>query len=612
MDRRTWGETGLWDEAVTHRLSEQQSRRLTRLGPGIQPMHSTTRTAVTSLPEAAETRGAVPLRWRGFWPVALLLLILPGAHGGKTEDDALHTVQKIGAFITRDEQAPGRPVVGVEFYGEHLNSRALTPLKQFPHLQLLGLTRWFPNESDFKDLAKLRELRSLKIGYTSFTRPDLKSLATLKGLRLLDLSQSDFFRARGFGPLAGAKSEDRSAFVVGSGFVDLKELAALPRLESLKLDVTHFADENVKELAPFLKLRELSLESNYATLGASLARLAALRQLRRLNLSTNYLTRPGTKALGKLPSLESLILRHTELGGGGPGDQTPPHEPWPDGLVDLATLRNLRALDLGSNSGVTDQGLKALVPLTQLQTLSLRSTPITDAGIAALLPFQRLKHLDLSTTAISDRGVAKLIALGGIDSLDLSYTKVTDAGIQKLVALKGLRSLNLSGTAVTDRALGNVAVMQPLESLSLINTQTTEAGLKKLGALGQLKTLELANTKASDAVLKELRRLKNLEVLDLSGTPITDAGLKALAGLKRLQTLRLDYTAITDAGIKELAALSGLERLELENCRAVSDASVSHLARLEHLNYLDVMMTRVSPAARDQLREVLPGLNINP
>jgi Leucine-rich repeat (LRR) protein len=541
-----------------------------------------------------------------------LLLPSPCARANKQEDDALRAVQKIGAFVTRDEKTPGRPVIGVDFYFDGFKGSPLPLLQRFPHLRTLGLARWFPSDSEFQELAKFKELHTLKVGYGSLTVVELKSLLVLKELRSLDLPSVSLLRSRTQGPPDKNGREDRSNLIVGSGFVDLKVLAALPKLESLNLHATHFGDENFKDLTPLTRLKDVSLGGNYTSIGANLGALAALRQLRSLDLSDSYLTRPGTRALGRLTSLRRLNVHHTELASGGPGGSPPPHEPWPDGLADLTTLRQLLELDLSDNRGATDEGLKALAPLAQLQALSLRGTPVTDDGLAALAAFRRLKSLNLSATAISDRGIEKVLELPALDTLDLSYTKVTDVGIKKLADLKALRSLNLSGTTLTDHGLRKLSSMGQLEKLLLTSTAGTEVGLKALGALRALKTLELPDTKTTDAVLKELAHLKGLEVLDLSGTLVSDAGIKELTGLQRLQTLRLRYTQVTDTGIKELAALGALERLELENSRGVSDVGVNALSNLAHLNYLDVMMTRVSPVARDRLRDVLPGLNTNP
>ncbi len=182
------------------------------------------------------------------------------------EDEPLRAIQKAGAFITRDESAPGRPVVGVEFYYRTANN--LKALKAFPHLKTLGLSGSFPSESDLRQLAGLKELQTLNLGQISLTRRELKSLATLKSIRRLDLRQTTFLLPRNSQPPVGKgrpvakEKEDRSADVVGSGFIDLKELAALPKLESLKLGATHFQEGNLKELTSFKGLQELSLESN--------------------------------------------------------------------------------------------------------------------------------------------------------------------------------------------------------------------------------------------------------------------------------------------------------------------------------------------------------------
>src|SRR5262249_4352995 len=156
----------------------------------------------------------------------------------------------------------------------------------------------------------------------------------------------------------------------------------------------------------------------------------------------------GTRALGRIASLESLNVQSTELARDK--DETPPRRPWPDGLADLAGLKNLRSLDLGSNSGANDQGLKLLASLPQLQTLALSRTRVRDTGVASLAAFKKLETLDLGITKITDAAVGELAKLSQLRGLNVSYAKVTDAGLKKLAALRQLRSLDIAGIELTD------------------------------------------------------------------------------------------------------------------------------------------------------------------
>ena len=57
---------------------------------------------------------------------------------------------------------------------------------------------------------------------------------------------------------------------------------------------------------------------------------------------------------------------------------------------------------------VTDNDIKVIVSLNQLQRLSLRGMPITDAAVDQLTRFQNLQYLDVRQTQISAQGLSRL------------------------------------------------------------------------------------------------------------------------------------------------------------------------------------------------------------
>lgn len=104
----------------------------------------------------------------------------------------------------------------------------------------------------------------------------------------------------------------------------------------------------------------------------------------------------------------------------------------------LATLPNLRRLDLWCNAEVTNRSLLALTHLTELSLKG--NTTITDEGLVPLAP--TLISLNLSgvpTPVITDAALARLT---GLQTLNLaSNTLITS---QSLTLLTNLTSLNLS------------------------------------------------------------------------------------------------------------------------------------------------------------------------
>src|SRR5262249_38392282 len=90
--------------------------------------------------------------------------------------------------------------------------------------------------------------------------------------------------------------------------VDLKNLADMPRLETLKLDSAGvITDAGLKELAGLKQLKDLGLSGTRVT-DAGLKHLSGLKDLRHLNLDFTRVSDAGLEHLTALKSLETLSL----------------------------------------------------------------------------------------------------------------------------------------------------------------------------------------------------------------------------------------------------------------------------------------------------------------
>jgi hypothetical protein len=142
--------------------------------------------------------------------------------------------------------------------------------------------------------------------------------------------------------------------------------------------------------------------------------------------------------------------------------------------------------------------------------LVFRSTQQAKAGDVPALRFDRWKPgvlgqlpapanaFGLSVRQMTDEGLKELVSLKQMQALDLSSAEVTDAGLKELAGLKQLQALNLSWTQVTDLGLKELAAQKQLQSLSLIGTQITDAGLKELARLKELRSLCVAGTQVTE------------------------------------------------------------------------------------------------------------------
>jgi hypothetical protein len=93
----------------------------------------------------------------------------------------------------------------------------------------------------------------------------------------------------------------------------------------------------------------------------------------------------------------------------------------------------VRALQI-TGSGVTDAGLKHLLPLKGLELLTIIGSPIGDAGIQNLRGLDQLKHLRiLGPGQITDAAIDTLIGLKSLQTVCIPTARFTEAGWKRLV-----------------------------------------------------------------------------------------------------------------------------------------------------------------------------------
>src|SRR5205807_8363063 len=107
-----------------------------------------------------------------------------------------------------------------------------------------------------KDLAGLKNLRALGLGFAEVTDVGLRELAGLTSLQTLDLSGTKDFTGtkvtdKALKALAGLKRLQTLHLRFNGEETDagLKELAGLKSLQTLDLYATHVTDAGLKELA---------------------------------------------------------------------------------------------------------------------------------------------------------------------------------------------------------------------------------------------------------------------------------------------------------------------------------------------------------------------------
>ena len=142
-------------------------------------------------------------RWVG-WSVVASLVLASGGRGD--EAGAAAALKKLGARVTIDERAPGKPVVAVTF--TDVTEAGLQQLKELKSLKTLDLSNTKAPDAALKELRGLRSLQSLNLTATAVTDAGMEDLKDLKKLKTLTLGFTK---------------------VTAAGFKELKE--ALPKCE---------------------------------------------------------------------------------------------------------------------------------------------------------------------------------------------------------------------------------------------------------------------------------------------------------------------------------------------------------------------------------------------
>jgi hypothetical protein len=109
-------------------------------------------------------------------------------------------------------------------------------------------------------------------------------------------------------------------------------------------------------------------------------------------------------------------------------------------LINFHRLPNLKSLTF-MESDLSDDRLQTVSNIKQLKDLILIGTGVTDNGLRYLQTMQNLESLKIScttlndtvsSTAVSDKGLAYLTELRNLKSLTLTNTRVTAEGVRKL------------------------------------------------------------------------------------------------------------------------------------------------------------------------------------
>jgi hypothetical protein len=275
-----------------------------------------------------------------------------------------------------------------------------------------------------------------------------------------------------------------------------------------------------------------------------------------------------------------------------------------DDLKMIAKSKSVQVLNLVRAKNMTDDWIKLLAGMEQMEAIILGGDGITDAGMKNLAQLKSLDSVTLSTKSVTDAGIKELAALPKLQSLDLMFLTITGSCFEAFAGSKTLQAVRLEHVdGITDDGAKQLARVPNLNEVKISSgfgkSSLTAAGIKAIVDVRMPAKFEFDKKLIDDALLESLvakgwlygpsalgkdERKKPATAADvqeivLDNSKVTDKGMQALLNCTNVRYVFLKETGITDETLKKLAAFPKLEYLSLEKTK-VSAAGMEAVAGL--------------------------------
>ncbi len=326
----------------------------------------------------------------------------------------------------------------------------LTAMPQFKGLNAMQLK--LLTDATMAHLGTMPNIDDLRLPY-GFTDAGINHLANLDHLKYLWVNCAD-----------NSQLTDKS----------LATISNLRRLEELHISGTGFTNEGIKLLRNLQNLSTLHISFRSGLDNETLKLFVGLPKLRELSWgSSDNVTMSGLNVLNRLSGLESLSVHDLRQDDGG---------------LDLSGLKKLSRLRIMTRHHATragkefmttwdeyhDSDLMSLSGLTSLENLSLAGPGIGDAGLKHLASLTNLKYLDIGGSAnLTDYGLKYLANMRRLDSLTIGDSRIAERGLAHLYPLKTLHIIRItSAVPVSGKAIARLRTELPhLQSLDISQPQ---------------------------------------------------------------------------------------------------------------------------------------------
>jgi len=481
----------------------------------------------------------------------------------------------------------------LEILYPEMTARGIQPITRLTSLETLLVAGGF-DDAGLAVVSKMPHLKNFYIWHTSYiTNAGMRYIGELKQLEELVVS-GDMVGDEGLVHLSKLPRL-RYLHLYGKRFTDdgMRHLKNIPNLKTLQLYwLKQLTDKALLHIAECDNLETVSFHHNENITDKGVKNLSTIKSLKRLYVHNSLITDEGLKYLSQIKTLEELSLPYRNI-----GDQ---------GLVYLSNLVNLKHLSVTRDYLIdpemdkgyyTDEGVKALSKLSQLEELSIGSRGMTDESMEYVSMLTNLKSLSLGYCMnITDKGIAKLKALKSLEHLDINHANMSISGLSALNNLFNLKRLYVEGL-IQDDSILDISGMTKLEKLSL-KTRYEEPGVicdEDLACLANLKDLKDLYINCAKQPTRPMA--------------LTDKGLAYLESLTKMEDLGIGGI-LTDEGLKYLRNMKNMWRLNIYGGR-FTDKGLRHLEGFKKMRMLTIYEaeTNFNPQALQRLRERMPILH---
>lgn len=257
------------------------------------------------------------------------------------------------------------------------------------------------------------------------------------------------------------------------------------------------------------------------------------------------------------PEIESLYL--TEISESG--------------IRRLGTLKTLQSLSFSGKSSVTNESLRPLAQLSELQGVSIESGLIDDRGLAWFAALPRFEGLSFfgEGQPFSGEGLAEFGREARLTSLMLRHVRLNDEAGHEISKLRGLKLLVLDDVTIPADAASGFHALPKLATLYLNRSSIGDDAFAKSEADSWPPYLNLGATDVGDRGVRMLSKSRRVKILVLSQTRLTDAAAESLAEMVQLQGLYLSETEVSDLTLRVLENLPALKRLDVETTQCTRE-----------------------------------------